>query len=86
MLEADGTFETELEIELGVVRDAVLLVATGGARRVIVANLQHGRVVMEPALAIARQAGVSLGGLPTADGRRVDLVVEVAPLLRSVTA
>ncbi len=78
-LAADVAFEMELEMELAVARDAVLLVASGGARRVVVANLQHGRVIAGPAQAIAREAGVSLETISTVDPRRVDFVVEASP-------
>lgn len=76
LLETDRTFEAELDGELGLVTDAVLLVASGGARRVVVANIRHGRVIAAPARTIAREAGVSLATLPTADRARVDLVIE----------
>jgi hypothetical protein len=76
----DVAFEEELEAELQMVREAVLLVASGGARRVVVANLHHGRVILEPARAFAVDAGLSVEPLPTADPRRVDLAAEWPPL------
>ena len=69
----DTAFEEELEAELQMVREAVLLVAAGGARRVVVANLRHGRVILEPARAFAADAGLCLEPMPTADPRRVDI-------------
>lgn len=72
----DTAFEEELEAELRLVREAVLLVAAGGARRVVVANLRHGRVILEAAGAFATDAGLRLEALPTSDPRRVDLAAE----------
>jgi hypothetical protein len=72
----DEAFAAELEAELQMVRDAMVLVARGGARRVIVANLRHGRVLLEPARAAAERAGVVLQILETADPRRGDLALE----------
>jgi hypothetical protein len=77
-LEIDDAFETELESELQLVRDAVLLVASGVARRVIVANLQHGRVIALPAREFAADVGIEIDSLPTADDLRIDLVAERA--------
>ena len=52
------------------------MVATGGARRVVVSNLRHGRVIVEPARDVADAAGVQLAVLPTVDPRRIDLAAE----------
>ena len=72
-LELDDAFELELETELQMLRDATMLVAAGAARRVVVANLRHGRVIAEPARAFAHDAGVRLEVVETADPRRIDL-------------
>ncbi|HEX7949548.1 MAG TPA: hypothetical protein VF494_04295 [Candidatus Limnocylindrales bacterium] len=72
----DAAFEEELDAELQMVREAVLLVAAGGARRVVVANLHHGRVILEPARAFAADAGLHLEPIPTADARRIDIAAE----------
>jgi hypothetical protein len=72
-LELDDAFETELEIELQMVRDATLLVASGAARRVVVANLRHGRVIAEPAREFAADIGIEVESIATADPRRIDL-------------
>lgn len=76
----DDAFEEELEAELQMVREAVLLVAAGGARRVVVANLRHGRVILEPARAFAEEAGLRVEPMPTSDPRRVDLAAQRPPL------
>jgi hypothetical protein len=72
----DDAFEAELESELQMVREAILLVASGAARRVVVANLRHGRVILEPARAFAADLGLCVTTVPTSDPRRVDLAAE----------
>jgi hypothetical protein len=74
-LEIDGAYEAELDTELGMLRDAIVLVAARSARRVVVANLAHGRVLIEPAREIAVDLGVELDVLETSDPRRVDFAV-----------
>jgi hypothetical protein len=69
----DDAFEQELESELRMVREAILLVAAGGAQRVVVANLRHGRVILEPARAFASDLGLRVEALSTADPRRIDV-------------
>jgi hypothetical protein len=71
----DDAFEIELELELQLLRDAVVLVASGGARRVVVANLRHGRVIAEPARAFARECGIELATIPTGQPPRIDFSV-----------
>jgi hypothetical protein len=74
-VEIDDAYETELESELQIVRDAIVLVASGGARRVVVANLHHARVLVQPARDIAAGVGVALEVLETVDARRLDIAV-----------
>jgi hypothetical protein len=78
-LEIDDAYETELESELALIRDAVLLVAAGASRRVVVANLRHGRVILEPAAAMAADGAVMVEALATADPRRVDIAIRALP-------
>jgi len=75
-LATDDVFENELESELQMVRHAVLLVASGEARRVTVANLHHGRVILEPARAFAAEMGLRLEAVPTSNPQRVDIAAE----------
>ena len=72
-LAIDEAFEDELEAELRMVQEAILLVASGAAQRVTVANLRHGRVILEPAEAFAGEAGLHLESVDTADPRRIDI-------------
>ena len=76
----DEAFEAELESELRMVREATLLVAAGWARRVVVANLNHGRVILEPAREFATEAGIRLETMATADPRRIDIAAQIPDL------
>ena len=58
------------------VREAILLVATRGAPRVLVAGLAHGGLVLDRLCRPALVAGVRLRARPTADDTRIDIVVE----------
>ena len=58
------------------VREAILLVATGAAPRVLVAGLAHGEEVLDRCRRPALEAGVRLLARATARGDRFDVVVE----------
>jgi hypothetical protein len=58
------------------VREAILLVAANGAPRVLVAGIAQGEVVLDHLRRPALEAGVRLLARATADGDRVDVVVE----------
>jgi hypothetical protein len=62
--------------EARLVREAILLVAANGAPRVLVAGIAQGEAVLEHLRRPALEAGVRLLARPTADGDRVDVVVE----------
>ena len=59
------------------VREAILLVATGAAPRVMVAGLARGEEVLDRCRRPALEAGVRLLARATARGDRFDVVVEV---------
>jgi hypothetical protein len=65
-----------LDRELQLVREAIALVAGGGARRVTLAGLRFGNALVGPGSRLALEAGVRVTRLPTADDARVDLAVE----------
>jgi hypothetical protein len=65
-----------LEREVGLVRAAIGLVATGGSRRVVVAGLQLGDSLLATAERMAGDAGVRLVPLWTADESGLDIAVE----------
>ena len=62
--------------EARLVREAILLVAANGAPRVLVAGIAQGEVVLDHLRRPALEAGVRLLARATADGDRVDIVVE----------
>jgi len=71
----DRTTRT-LDQELGLVRDAITMVASGGSRRVVVANLWFGEQLIEPARRMASKAGVRIEPFWTADDVGADIAVE----------
>jgi hypothetical protein len=58
------------------VREAILLVAAGGAPRVLVAGLTYGEIVLERCRRAALEEGTRLLARPTARVDRFDVVVE----------
>lgn len=71
-------FGDELDAELELACRAVLLVATTMASRVTVANLRHGRAILEPARDFAAEHGSLVSVLATWNPDRIDLVIEPA--------
>jgi hypothetical protein len=65
-----------LEREMGLVRDAIALVASGGSSRVVVANLHFGESLLEPARVIASRSGVRVVPLWSADDAGADIAIE----------
>ena len=65
-----------LEREAGLVHDAIAMVASGRSRRVVVGGIRFGDQLIEPATAMAREAGVRLVPLWTTDEAGVDFAIE----------
>jgi hypothetical protein len=65
-----------LDHELGVVKAAIDLVASGLSRRVTCAGLHFARQLVEEAAAAALLVGVSVTQLPTIDEETSGLLVE----------
>jgi hypothetical protein len=65
-----------LEHEMGLVREAIAMVATGGLRRVVVGGLRFGEALLVPARALATESGVRLIPLWTPDDAGADIAVE----------
>ncbi len=65
-----------LERELGVVRTAIDMVASGAAPAVSVGNLHFGEQLIHPARRLALQAGVRVVPLWTLDESGADLRIE----------
>ena len=74
----DGVLTRQLDGELRLVHEAILMVATKGAPRVVVAGLRLGAQVLDPARRLAEASGVRLVPLWTADEEHLDIRVEAA--------
>src|SRR5262249_51089679 len=84
----EGEVGQTLDREMRIIRDAVLLVATGGAPRVVLAGLRLSDQLLEPARRYAASRGVRALPLWRADEEGLDIAVEryghdVAPTRRS---
>jgi len=71
-----GLGQAALDREMQLVREAIAMVAGGGARRVVVAGISFGDLLLGPGGRLALQVGVRLTRLETADGAGADLAVE----------
>jgi hypothetical protein len=73
---ADGPAARKVEQELELVREAIVMVASGGSRRVVVAGLSLSDALIEPAQRMALEAGVRIVPLWSADESGADIAVE----------
>ena len=71
-----GAVERQLDREIGLVNDAIAMVASGASPRVTVAGLRLGEQVLDPARELARQAGVRIVPHWSVDESGVDIAVE----------
>ncbi|HYO41748.1 MAG TPA: hypothetical protein VES19_01000 [Candidatus Limnocylindrales bacterium] len=74
----DEAVRRRLDGELRLVHEAILMVAAGGAPRVLVAGLRLGQAVLDPARRLANDAGVHVVPLWTADEQALDILVQAA--------
>src|SRR5262249_31390961 len=58
------------------VREAILMVATNGAPRVLVAGITFGEQILDPCRRAALDAGAGVRARPTPSEGRLDLVIE----------
>jgi len=65
-----------LRHESQIVRDAIALVASGGASRVVIAGLRFADDVVDPARVAAAGAGLRVRTLARASGDGVDLSID----------
>lgn len=65
-----------LEHEMRLIREAIALVASGGAPRVVVAGIHFGETLLDPGRRLALDAGVRLLPLWRADEAGADLSIE----------
>jgi hypothetical protein len=68
-----------VEHEATLIRDAIALVASGGAPRVVVAGLRLGDALLPTARRMALEAGVRIVPLWRADEAGLDVAVERLP-------
>ncbi len=73
----DATLAT-IEHELGLVGDAIALVASRGSRRVLLGGLNFGEQLLEPARRMTDGTGTRVVPLFTADEGGVSLAIERA--------
>jgi hypothetical protein len=65
-----------LDRETRIVRDAIALVASGGAQRVVIAGLRFGGDVIDPARGAALEVGLRVRALARAADNGIDLAIE----------
>ena len=76
-ISADGALTRQLDTELRLVQQAILVVASHVAPRVIVGGLRFGAQIMGVARDLAEASGVELVPLWTAEDERIDIRVEM---------
>lgn len=72
----DAALVRRLDGEARLLREAILLVAAGGAPRVLVAGLHLARAILADAERLAAEQGVRVVPLWTADEQQFDVRVE----------
>ncbi len=65
-----------LEREQRLVLEAIAMVASGAAPRVVVASLRYSRALLDPSRRLALESGVRVHALWRKDGVGADLAVE----------
>ena len=62
--------------ELMMAREAIAMVASGASRRVVVAGIRYGDVILDSARRFALESGVRVNPIWREEGGGADLVVE----------
>ena len=73
---AADAIATTLDHELLLIREAIIMVASGGSPRVVVAGLRLAGPLIDPGSRLAQAAGVRLVPLWWADETGADLAIE----------
>jgi hypothetical protein len=73
---AGDAVEQTLEYEMRLVREAIAMVAQGGAPRVTLAGLRLAEPLLDPARRLATEYGVRIVPLWTSDEAGLDLALE----------
>lgn len=68
--------EATLEQEMRLIREAIAMVASGGAPRVVLAGIRFGPSLLDSARRLALESGVRVTPLWTADETGADIAVE----------
>jgi hypothetical protein len=71
--------ERQIDRELGLVADAIAMVASGASPRVTVGGLRFGDAILAAAERLAREAGVRIVPQWPADESGIDIAVEPIP-------
>lgn len=73
---ADRVVAAALDQEMQLLREAIAMVATGAAPRIVLASIHFGAALLDPAQHIASAVGVRIVPLWPADDGALDLAVE----------
>lgn len=71
-----GPIRRSYDYELQLVREAIAMVASGGAPRVVLGGIEFPEAVLDPARRVALAAGVRLLSVPRADDTGVDISIQ----------
>ncbi len=71
-----ATASAPIDHELLLIKEAILMVASGHSPRVILAGIHFGEALLDPGRRLAHDAGVQLIPLRRVDNARSDLAIE----------
>ncbi len=75
--QASESVARTVDMELGLVREAIAVVAAGVSPRVVLGGLHFGQELLEPARRLAEGTGTRIVPLWTADEGGADIAVEL---------
>ncbi len=74
--QAARVVSARLEHEMDLIREAIAMVASGGAPRIMLAGINFGETLLDPARRLALEAGVRLVPIWWADEAGADIAIE----------